>query len=52
VSNKWDAVIQDAERQLVKVNQRAAGLRQTIADFKRMKEEGISWPSTTARKSA
>ena len=43
-SNKWDAAISDAERQLARINQRAAGLRQIIADFKRMRKQGTSWP--------
>lgn len=43
-SKKWDAVISDAERQLARINQRAAGLRQIIADFKRLRKQGIPWP--------
>lgn len=46
--NGWDKVISSAERQLAAINQRAAGLRQVIEDFKQMKKEGMPWPGDTA----
>ncbi len=48
----WAAAIQEAERQLVRVNNRAARLQRVIMDFRRLKESGHPWPDEKAAKSA
>lgn len=40
----WDGAIQDAERQLSRVNLRARRLQKIIEDFKGLRASGHPWP--------
>ena len=44
----WDDAINEAERQLLIINSRAARLRKVIEDFKELKASGHPWPSNPA----
>jgi hypothetical protein len=41
----WAAAIQEAERQLVRVNNRAKRLQKVIEDFKQLEANGHPWPA-------
>jgi len=41
----WAAAIQEAERQLVRVNNRAKRLQKVIQDFKQLEANGHPWPA-------
>jgi hypothetical protein len=41
----WNMAIREAERHLVLAKRRVDGLEKTVANWTRLRDEGIPWPS-------
>jgi hypothetical protein len=40
----WNTAIKEAERQLILAKRRVHGLEQTMRNWTRLRDEGMSWP--------
>jgi hypothetical protein len=42
----WDTAIEEAKQQLALARRRVEGLQQAVANWTKLRDEGIPWPGT------
>lgn len=44
-NSQWDAAIQEAKRQLMLAKRRIEGLERAVANWTKLRDEGVPWPT-------